>query len=97
MFSLRYDFPSEWASFTNGNGNMSITLRKEQFPHFAKGKTITVESLEIYVRQDETIAPVTVSGGDGVLPDDGFPITLETSILKPTMNDAYLVVHYCIG
>lgn len=31
LFSLRYDFPAEWAAFQNTGSNLS--LRKDYFPY----------------------------------------------------------------
>jgi hypothetical protein len=42
LFSLRYDFPTEWAAFVNG-GELSIRLRREHFPYAVQGAELTFE------------------------------------------------------
>jgi hypothetical protein len=48
LFSLRHDFPTEWAAFVNGSGDFTATIRKDYFPYFTQGKTITITALELY-------------------------------------------------
>jgi hypothetical protein len=48
LFSLRHDFPTEWAALVNGSGNFTATIRRDFFPYFAQGKTITVTGLDLY-------------------------------------------------
>lgn len=42
VFDLKHDFPSEWQAFVNGSGGFTATIRKDYFPYFVQGKTITV-------------------------------------------------------
>ncbi|MGB7933639.1 MAG: toxin, partial [Gammaproteobacteria bacterium] len=48
VFNLRHDFPSEWSAFVNGAGDFNATIRKDYFPYFAQGKTISITGLELY-------------------------------------------------
>jgi hypothetical protein len=48
LFSLSHDFPSEWAAFVNGTGNFTATVKRDYFPYFTQGRTITVTGLELY-------------------------------------------------
>ncbi len=48
LFSLRHDFPTEWSAFVNGTGNLSITIRRDHFPYFTQGKTITITGFDLY-------------------------------------------------
>ena len=49
LFSLRHDFPTEWAAFVGNNTvPFTATIRREYFPYFAQGKTITVTGLDLY-------------------------------------------------
>jgi Tc toxin complex TcA C-terminal TcB-binding domain len=48
LFSLRHDFPTEWAAFVNGTGDFTATIRKDYFPYFTQGKTITIAGLDLY-------------------------------------------------
>ena len=51
LFSLRHDFPTEWAAFVNGPSAFAATIRKDYFPYFTQGKQITITSLDLY-RED---------------------------------------------
>src|SRR5262249_42024800 len=48
LFSLRHDFPTEWSAFANGTGDFSITIRRDHFPYFTQGKTITIVGFDVY-------------------------------------------------
>ena len=48
VFSLRHDFPTEWSAFVNGQGDFTSTIRKDFFPYFTQGKTITITGLDVY-------------------------------------------------
>jgi len=53
LFSLRHDFPTEWAAFANGASDFVATIRKDYFPYFTRGKQITITGLDLY-REDMT-------------------------------------------
>jgi hypothetical protein len=53
LFSLRHDFPTEWAAFVNGASAFAATIRKDYFPYFTQGKQITITGLDLY-REDMT-------------------------------------------
>ncbi len=48
LFSLPHDFPTEWATFVNGAGDFTATIRKDYFPYFTQGKTVNVVGLDLY-------------------------------------------------
>jgi hypothetical protein len=50
LFSLRYDFPTEWAGFVSAKDNSPFvaTVRRDYFPYFSQGKPITITGLDIY-------------------------------------------------
>lgn len=48
LFSLRHDFPTEWSAFVNGTGDFTTTIRKDYFPYFTQGRSITITELELY-------------------------------------------------
>ena len=48
LFSLRHDFPTEWSAFVNGAGDFTATIRKDYFPYFTQGKSITITGLDLY-------------------------------------------------
>ncbi|MBI1744419.1 toxin [Candidatus Acetothermia bacterium] len=48
LFSLRHDFPTEWAAFVSGAGDFTATIRKDYFPYFTQGKEITITGFDLY-------------------------------------------------
>ena len=48
LFSLRHDFPTEWSAFVNGTGDFTATIRRDYFPYFTQGKTITITGFDLY-------------------------------------------------
>jgi Tc toxin complex TcA C-terminal TcB-binding domain len=48
LFSLRHDFPTEWSAFANGTGDFSVTIRRDHFPYFTQGKTITIVGFDVF-------------------------------------------------
>lgn len=57
LFSLRYDFPNEWAAFINGTGDFTATIRRDYFPYFIthrQGKAITIKEIQLYDGKDVT-------------------------------------------
>src|SRR5258707_6965244 len=66
FFSLRHDFPTEWSAFVNTKANtFSATLKKDYFPYFAQGKSVSVsiDAVELYTRAGGPTIP-------SVTPDD---------------------------
>jgi hypothetical protein len=52
LFSLRHDFPTEWSVFVNGAGDFTTAIRKDYFPYFVQGNTITITGFELYDGKD---------------------------------------------
>jgi hypothetical protein len=49
LFTLRYDFLTEWSAFVNGTGDCAVTLAKSFFPYAAQAATgLTIDSLTLY-------------------------------------------------
>lgn len=48
LFSLRHDFPTEWAAFAAGADAFTATIPRDYFPYFTQGKTITIGGFELY-------------------------------------------------
>src|SRR5260370_7741549 len=76
LFSLRHDFPTEWSAFVNTKANtFSATLKKENFPYFAQGKFISIDTVELYPGAGgPTIPP---------LPPDHLPTSLNPRATPP--------------
>jgi hypothetical protein len=104
MFSLRNDFPTEWAAFVNGTSAFSAEIRSEYFPYMAQGKTITITGLDIYgddvskhktADSPSTASPFTMSGPFTVsaAADTGVNAVLPRS----ADAQAYLIVRYALS
>ena len=50
LLSLRHDFPTEWAAFTSGKGDLSIPIRKNLFPYLAQTGPVTIDRLTLFAR-----------------------------------------------
>ena len=48
LFSLRHDFPTEWAAFVSGSGPFTATIRREYFPYFTQGRPLADVRLAMY-------------------------------------------------
>ena len=111
FFSLRHDFPTEWSAFANGAGDFTATIRKEYFPYFTQGKTITITGLDVYgddvtkhhVVGDQTtraIATTALSGGahafDLIVPPDDGAAGLP-KVLIPSAAQVFLIVRYALA
>jgi hypothetical protein len=48
LFTLRYDFPTEWSAFVNGTGDFTAAIRKDYFPYYTQGKQIVVTGFELF-------------------------------------------------
>ena len=99
FFSLRHDFPSEWANFINGSGAFSAKVRSDYFPYFAQRKTIVVTRMDLYgqdVTKHEKVGEAGTATVD--LADKNklaFTFTSAVSaLLTRTMADAHLIVKY---
>jgi len=50
LFHLQQDFQAEWNAFTGGGGPFQAVVRRNQFPYFTQGKTITITDMELYAQ-----------------------------------------------
>ena len=106
-FSLRHDFPSEWARF-QGGGNLTVRVDRGWFPYFAQTAKITVTAVELYglsgtdlVRGNSPVAATALptlttdlaaTGGFAVtVPDDGRVVRREGP------SDPHLIIRYTIN
>ena len=99
VFSLRYDFPSEWAAFTSGSGDFGATIRRDYFPYFVRDRKIVVTSMEIYTRDVSKHAKYGDAGtattdlGDQSKRAVNFDAA-EGPALSRAAEDAYLLIKY---
>lgn len=63
LFSIRHEFPTEWAKFKNmkvaGAGSvaeLSLTLREEHYPFWSKGNVETIKRADLFVDTKETVS-----------------------------------------
>jgi hypothetical protein len=50
LYSLRNDFPTEWATFVHGAAPFTATIQRDFFPYFVNGKALTIVGLELYAK-----------------------------------------------
>lgn len=105
LFSLRYDFPTEWSAFVNGTGDFAFTLRKDYFPYIAQSGPLTVDALVLYAQDGEKLVQTTLAvspnlardlnGANGAS-DLAFP---EDSTVLTRMPGAqvFLILQYHLG
>jgi hypothetical protein len=100
LFSLRHDFPTEWSAFVNGAGDFTAAIRKDYFPYFTQGKTITITGLDLYNGEDVTKHhavgnPVAATAGLGSAQAQ-FTLTAgPTQVLKRTASaQVFLIIRY---
>jgi hypothetical protein len=48
LFSLKHEFPNEWHQFTTGTDNFNVSIKRDYFPYFTKGKEISVDSVRLH-------------------------------------------------
>jgi hypothetical protein len=99
LFSLRHDFPTEWAAFVSGTGDLSLPIRKTYFPYVAQGGPVTIDGLTLFAPRKGALTQLTVT-----VPDDLSSSVTETSTLvlhadgkvltRSQAAHAYLVVRY---
>ncbi len=54
LFSLRHEFPSEWANFTRQKGSpltLTVEVRPEHFPYWSKGRLEAIRQVQ-FIRKD---------------------------------------------
>lgn len=105
FFSLRHDFPTEWAAFVNGKGDLQIPLRKSFFPYLAQTGPVTIHGLLLCAPGKNGLASLTIGVPDSLfdaingasetatltVPVDGKVLTRSRSV------QAFLVVDYHLG
>jgi hypothetical protein len=105
LFSLRHDFPTEWAAFVSGTGDLAIGIRKSFFPYLAQSGPVTVDGLVLYAPGKSGLAQLTVAVPDGL--SDGINGATESAtvsikadgkvLARAQTAQVYLVVQYHLG
>jgi len=107
LFSLRHDFPTEWSAFVNDKpaspAPFTATIRKDFFPYFTQGKTITITGLDLYDGTDvskhhavgDPVAATTDLGDQTKL---GFTLTAPSQVLTRTASaQVFLIIRYSMS
>jgi Tc toxin complex TcA C-terminal TcB-binding domain len=79
LFSVRHEFPSEWAKFKNAKftedvhtAELSLPLREEHYPYWSKGRAQRVIGVKALARVNDDTPEITItSAADGT--DAGDP------------------------
>jgi hypothetical protein len=105
LFSLRHDFPTEWSAFVNGAGDLSATIRRDYFPYFTQGKTITITGFDLYgqdVGQHHAVGDPAAATTD-LNDHQAFTFTAApdapgpTQVLTRSMNtEVFLILRYSL-
>jgi len=83
LFSVRHEFPAEWAKFKSLQlepahpfGELTFTLREEHYPFWSRGRLNEVKGVEIFARTDQDIVEVA-DNADGDSPE---PLVKDASL-----------------
>jgi Tc toxin complex TcA C-terminal TcB-binding domain len=105
LFSLRYDFPTEWSAFVRGTSDLSFTLEKSFFPYIAQGGPVTVDNLVVLGQAVGALVQATVRVPDGLA--DGLngasgaaAVTVPADgqvLVRDAGAQVFLVVQYHLG
>lgn len=103
LFSLKYDFPTEWAAFVNSADAFTARIHKDFFPYFAQGnnKSINVTGLELYDGK-EMIRHTTIAPGSATTSLNGtekaFDFTSPTNevLVRDSNAQIFLIIRYSL-
>jgi Tc toxin complex TcA C-terminal TcB-binding domain len=107
-FSLRYDFPSEWAAFLSGGAGLPLRIEKSWLPYFAQSEKVSLKAVELYGISERKLVPGHSPVADAALPaldaelaaNGAFTLTVPADddvIRREPSADPYLVLRYAIG
>ncbi len=104
LFSLRHDFPTEWAAFVNG-ADFNATIRRDRFPYFVQGLDLNIAELDLYSADGSAhhaVDSITPGAATiGINHDDPFfPVSATVDSAGPTQvmtreaSDVFLLIKY---
>jgi hypothetical protein len=107
-FSLRHDFPTEWAAFLGGDAGLSLRIEKSWFPYFVQPAKVSLRAAELYgisgddlVRGPSPVADDALAALDAQLAAEGaFTLTVpadEQVVRRDGTADPHLILRYTIG
>jgi hypothetical protein len=102
LFSLRYDFPTEWSAFVNGSSNFQMKLRRDYFPYLTQGLTLAIDSLTLYAKTGGKLVQQTIgvpanlaSDLNGAVASSDLSFPADASVLQRDLqHEAFLIVRY---
>jgi hypothetical protein len=101
LFSLRHDFPTEWAAFARGAGDFTLRFERSYFPYFVNGDTLSITSLNLYATNGERVVkrgvPVPAGMAGDLNGSNGYSditVAPDTAVLSRTATDVFLIVRY---
>jgi Tc toxin complex TcA C-terminal TcB-binding domain len=108
LFSLRYDFPTEWSAFVNGSGDYSVTLRKNYFPFMVQGMSLVIDSLTVYAARGTKLAPPSspltaaelsslAAGLNSTAASSDLTLPADSVLTRDPQADVWLILSYHIG
>jgi hypothetical protein len=109
LFSLRYEFPTEWAKFkaATAPASLTLTLRSEHFPYWTQDAKKTATELHWYNHvQADKVLPDPIPLSEPTLPQSfaSQQITLSKKapdvnddVLNNTTDDVWLLLIYTIS
>jgi hypothetical protein len=105
LFALQHDFPAEWTAFAAGQGPFQATIRRDAFPYFTHGKTITITEIELraenvakhHLAGNPAGATTDLAAGSFVFsapPDPAGPTQVLT---RNTTTQVFMIVRYTLS
>jgi hypothetical protein len=98
LFSLRHDFPSEWA--TRQANSIQLTLTKAMFPYAVQRATLSSDgTVTLFAAQGGSMVPARVSVTPWVRglvgPSGSAAVTIQASVLSASVpGDVYMLLPY---
>jgi hypothetical protein len=100
LFSLRHDFPTEWSAFVNSTNDFTVRIRRDHFPYFSQGETITVSGFELYGQNvsqprklDRPTTTIDVTGAQ----EFTFTAAPAHGLTRTMAAEAFLIMHYSLN
>jgi hypothetical protein len=90
LFSVRHEFPTEWAKFQRQSPNVNqryeiaLTLREEHYPFWSKGKLDSVARVDLFARSEKNQLNVfdILNNQDGLVKTNSFKDLLVGKLNK---------------
>jgi hypothetical protein len=102
LFSLKYDFPTQWAAFVGGAANLVLELRKSYFPYLVQNRRLTVApTLDLYsgtssLAQLSVPTPATLSEELNSAEVVTLSLPADPRVLTRKGDEVFLIVRYAV-